>query len=196
MKIPFQQLDFRWEDSGFYNSTIGRLFFLGSRRHLSLPHTDLVLPTGNTKLHLIVPKGDVHQPPSLIEQRTSNHFQLGPSKCMVPHGSSKTDSGISGCCIYLERGDFSKGMGQVAVFPSYANKRSGSPVLIETLMFISASYRRSRGGSGTNHGKKPALQRWLWVDFVFSCYFLKENQRPKMDEFQPVVICFGSDWRG
>lgn len=127
MKIPFQQLDFRWEDSGFYNSTIGRLFFLGSRRHLSLPHTDLVLPTGNTKLHLIVPKGDVHQPPSLIEQRTSNHFQLGPSKCMVPHGSSKTDSGISGCCIYLERGDFSKGMGQVAVFPSYAIQKEWQP---------------------------------------------------------------------
>lgn len=167
MKIPFQQLDSRWEDSGFYDSSIGRLFFLGSRRYLSLSHTDLVLPSGNTKLHIIVPKGGVHQPPSLIEQRTSNHFQLGPSKCMVPHSSSKTDWGISGCCICLERGDSSKGMGQVAGFPSHANKISGSPVLIETLMFISASYRRSRGGSGTNHGKKPALQRWLSGFCVF-----------------------------
>lgn len=93
-------------------------------------------------------------------------------------------------------GDSSKGLGQVAGFPCRANERSGSSVLIETHMFISASYRRSRGGSGTNLGKKPALQRWLWVDFVFLFYFLKENQSPKTDEFWPVVICFGSDWRG
>lgn len=102
--------------------------------------------------------------------------------------------GASGGCICLEEKKSSKGTRQLAHFPSHTKERTGgSPWSLRHLRSLLFITRGPGAWAERTLESKPALERWLRVDFVFSFYFLKENQSPEKDKFWPVVICFGSD---